>query len=359
MAKTRTRKQKLIRALVVSLVIIIVFALMNFVAAVIIYDSLFPRFDYSSYDLALNIDYEEIKEEYPRREIGFYNEDDFLLQGYLYGEGNKGIIIVAPGLQSGADDYLSLTTGLVDLGWRVCSFDTTGSFRSEGKNSIGFCQETEDLLALIETIKQDKELQNLPLFLAGHSRGGYAVACALQSEYDIKGIATISGANSPMEVTIDTSKNYVGPLAYMGYPFLYAYQTMKFGTDMTSMKASETISQSTCPTLIIQGTQDTVTPASTCSIYAHREEIENPNVEYLVYSEEYQNGHTNLLYSKDAVLYCESVDKEYEALLDKYPDGIPKSIAEEFYSSIDSEKANEANTDLILSINSFFENALK
>ncbi len=357
MAKTKTRKQRLIRGLAVSLVVILIFVLMNFVAAIIIYDSLFPRFDYSSYDLALNIDYEEIKEEYPRREIGFYN--DIRLQGYLYGEGNKGVVVVAPGLQSGADDYLSLITGLVDMGWRVFSFDTTGSFRSEGGNSIGFCQETEDLLAGLNILTHDPELEGLPLFLIGHSRGGYAVACALESEYDIKGIATISGANSPMEVTIDTSKNYVGPLAYMGYPFLYAYQAMKFGTDMTSQKASEAISESTTPTLIIQGTQDTVTPTDTCSIYAHKEEISNPNVEYLVYSEELQNGHTSLLYSKDAVVYCEKVDKQYDALNDKYPEGIPENIAEEFYSSIDSEKANEANKDLIIKINSFFENILK
>ena len=357
MAKTRTRKQKLMRALVVSLVVILIFALMNFVAAIIIYDSLFPRFDYSSYDLALNIDYEEIKEEYPRQEIGFYN--DIRLQGYLYGEGDKGIVVVAPGLSSGADDYLSLITGLVDMGWRVFSFDTTGSFRSEGGNSIGFCQETEDLLASLNILTQDPELEGLPLFLVGHSRGGYAVACALESEYDIKGIATISGANSPMEVTIDTSKNYVGPLAYMGYPFLYAYQAMKFGTDMTSQKASDAISESTTPTLIIQGTEDTVTPANTCSIYAHKDEIENPNVKYLVYSEELQNGHTNLLYSKNAVIYSESVDEEYDVLNDKYPEGIPENVAEEFYNSIDSEKANEANLDLIKNINNFFENALK
>ncbi len=359
MAKIRTRKQKLIRGLVVTLVIILIFAIINLAAAKIIYDSLFPRFDYSSYDLAMNIDYEEIKEEYPRREFGFFNNLDLRLQGYLYGEGDKGIIVVAPGLQSGADDYLSLILGLTDMGWRVFSFDTTGSFKSEGGDSIGFCQETEDLLSVIETIKHDKELKNLPLFLVGHSRGGYAAACALDSEYDIKGIATISGANSPMEVTVDTSKNYVGPLAYMGYPFLYAYQSMLFGAEMTEMKASEIISRSNCPTLIIQGTEDTVTPVDTCSIYAHSDEIENPNTEYLVYSDEYRNGHTNLLYSEEAVLYCESIDSRYEDLKDKYPEGIPEDIAEKFYSSIDSAKANQPNMHLIENINSFFENALK
>lgn len=359
MAKIRTRKQKLIRGLVVTLVIILIFAIINLVAAKIIYDSLFPRFEYSSYDLALNVDYEEIKEEYPRKELGFFNNLDLRLQGYLYGEGNKGIIVVAPGLQSGADDYLSLILGLADMGWRVFSFDTTGSFMSEGDNSVGFCQETEDLLAVLDTIKHSKELSHLPLFLIGHSRGGYAAACALDSGHDIQGVATISGANSPMEVTIDTSKNYIGNLAYAGYPFLYAYQAMLFGTDMTSMSASESISNSNCPALIIQGSEDTVTPSDTCSIYAHKNEIKNPNAEYLVYSQEYQNGHTNLIYSKDAVLYTEGIDKQYEELLSKYPDGIPEDIAESFYSSIDSRKANELNTDLLIKINNFFEEALK
>ncbi len=359
MAKIRTRKQKVLRGIVVTLVIILIFAIINFAAAKIIYDSLFPRFDYSSYDLALNLNYEEIKEEYPRKEVGVFSGNDIRLQGYLYGEGNKGIIVVAPGLQSGADDYLSLILSLADMGWRVFSFDTTGSFMSEGEDSVGFCQETEDLLAVLDTIKHSKELKNLPLFLIGHSRGGYAAACALESEYDIKAIATVSGANSPMEITIDTSKNYIGSFAYAGYPFLYAYQAMLFGTDMTSMSASESISQSDCPALIIQGAEDTVTPADTCSIYAHRDEIENPNVEYLVYSGEYQSGHTNLLFSKDATIYAEEIDRQYSKLKGKYPEGIPEDIAEDFYSSIDSKKANEPNADLLIKINSFFEDALK
>lgn len=359
MAKKRTRKQRLLRGAVVTLVIILIFAIMNLVAAKFIYDALFPRFEYSSYDLALNIDYKEIKEEYPRQEIGFINEDDIRLQGYLYGEGNKGIIVVAPGLESGADDYLSLIMSLTDMGWRVFSFDTTGSFRSEGEDSVGFCQETEDLYAALDIISHHKELKNLPLFLVGHSRGGYAVACALESDYDIKGIATISGANSPMEITIDTSKNYIGNFAYAGYPFLYAYQSMLFGTEMTGMKASESISNSDCPTLIIQGMNDTVTPPDTCSIYAHSDEIENPNVQYITFVNDNQNGHTNLLYSQEAVIYGKEIDRQYKELSEKYPEGIPEDIAESFYDSIDSQKLNEPNTALVEEINNFFEEALK
>lgn len=358
MAKVRTRKQKLLRCTVVTVVILLVFAILNLTAAKIIYDSLFPRFEYSSFDTALNLDYTEIKEDYPRHEIGFFR-DDVRLQGYLYGEGSKGIVVIAPGLQSGADDYLGLVKGFVDMGWQVFAFDTTGSFMSEGEDSVGFCQETEDLEAALRYIERDKELSRLPVFLVGHSRGGYAAACILATDCNVSGIATVSGANSPMEVTIDTSKSYIGNLAYAGYPFLYAYQSLLFGTEMTSMSASDSISNSTCPTLIIQGTEDTVTPMDTCSIYAHRDEIENPNAEYLIYSGEYQSGHTNLLYSKDAALYAEEIDKQYAELSEKYPEGIPEAVAEDFYSSIDSEKANQPNTDLLIQINSFFEKALK
>lgn len=357
--KERTRKQKLIRGAVVTLVILLIFAVMNFVAAKIIYDSLFPRFEYSDLDLAMNYDYNEIKHKYPCERIGFYNDDNIRLQGYLYGEGNKGLIVVAPGLSSGADDYLGLITSLADMGWRVFSFDTTGSFLSEGEDSVGFCQETEDLCAALHAINQNEKLKDLPLFLVGHSRGGYAVACALESGYNIRGIATISGANSPMEVTIDTSKNYVGNLAYAGYPFLYAYQAMLFGTQQAGMSASQSISNSSTPALIIQGTEDTVTPADTCSIYAHRDEIQNSNAEYLVFSSEKQNGHTNLLYSKEAVIYGEEINRQYDELSEKYPDGIPDDIAESFYDSIQSEKLNESNTELTGEINRFFEKNLK
>lgn len=357
MAKTKTRKQRLLRGMLVTLVILIVFAIMNFVAAKIIYDMIFPRFEYDSYDLAMNIDYKELGEDYPCEEITFQS-DDLRLQGYLYGEGDKGLIVFAPGLSSGANDYLGVYKGFIDMGWRVFSFDTTGSFLSEGEDSVGFCQETIDLLAALDTIESDPRLKDLPLFLMGHSRGGYAVACALESDYDIQAVATISGANSPMEVTIDTSKNYVGSFAFVGYPFLYAYQTMLFGWDMTSMTASQSISNSTCPTLIIQGEKDTTTPMDSCSIYAHKEEILNPNTEYLLLTDEDQNGHTNLLFSKEATTYTESVDEEYQKLSTAYPNGIPQDIANDFYSSIDSLRINEPNLQLLEKVNDFFEKHL-
>ncbi|MBQ4105774.1 MAG: alpha/beta fold hydrolase [Clostridia bacterium] len=354
MTERKNTARRIRRALTVTLVIILVLSVMNLVAAKIIYDSLFPRYEYTDYYLAKNPSNSEMEEAYPIREVGFLSDEN-RLQGYIYGEGDKGLVVISPGLSSGAQDYAGITMSLVDYGWRVFSFDPTGCFESEGDSSVGFAQAILDLDAVLNYIETDKELSKLDVFIFGHSRGGYAAACVLESDHSINGIVTVGAANSSMEITIDTSKNYIGNFAYLGYPALYTYQAMIFGTELTSITAVDSINNSDCSVMIVQGSEDDNTPADTCSIYAHKDEITNPLASFVLISDEHINGHTSVMYSKDAAIYQQEISDELDALEEQYPEGIPENVAQDFYSSIDDMLSSEANPELMAQINEFFE----
>ena len=135
--------------------------------------------------------------------------------------------------------------------------------------------------------------------MLGHSIGGYAVCCALRYEYKISAVVSISGVNSAMEGVISSSANYVGYFAYGNYGFLWLYQTMLFGADVVNMSASDEISQSDTPVLIVHGSEDNLFPDDKYSIISHRDEITSSQVEYLVCSTDEQNGHTSLLFDSD------------------------------------------------------------
>lgn len=354
MAERKAVKKKILKITAVVIVAVLLLSLGMLALTKIIYGAIFPRFDRTRIETALNISYAEIMDTYPRQRVTFMSEEN-RLTGYIYGEKNtKGLVLIASGLSDGAEDYTSLAMGFVDLGYRVFTFDTTGSFESEGESSVGFSQEVIDLDNALHFIEKDPELKKLPLFLFGHSRGGYSSAMMCTTNHDIKAIATAGAVNSPMEITMEWSTNYVGPVALTGYPALYAYQAMIFGTDIMNTSAAEALSESDIPSLVIHCENDVTVSVDGSSLYAHKDEVENPNAEFMLYENEENMGHTQLLFTKEANLYREDILSEYENLLLKYGSEIPEDIENSFLDSIDSQKAQEANLNLIELISDFY-----
>ena len=73
-----------------------------------------------------------MKDGYSRKAVSFQSGNN-TLKGYVYGEGNdKGLVVIAPGRATSAEEYLPEALFFVDNGWRVFSFDYTGSFEARG-----------------------------------------------------------------------------------------------------------------------------------------------------------------------------------------------------------------------------------
>ncbi len=186
----------------------------------------------------------------------------------------------------------------VDHGYQVFGYDNTGCYKSEGKNSVGLSQSVIDLDAALSYIENEKRFKSIPIFLYGHSWGGYA---------------------------------------YVEYPYIYLYQKMLFGEN-TNMSAVDGINNTDTPILIIHGNKDTTVGYEGAGTIAYRNEITNPNVQYKICDGERQNDHNKLFMSLDAIAYEKKLNADYDKLQKQYNENIPKEIDAEFCANVDKEK---------------------
>lgn len=283
------------RVLIIILTVLTVHCAGSMVATKLIYDSIFSRYTADIVEPA-----PELRDMVSNRESLFYDYDGLTLAGYLYRcentDARDALVVLAPGFHAGVDDYLWQTKALMDRGWSVFVFDPSGSFESSGDSYVGFPQEILDLNATLEYIEANDRFGYESLALLGHSRGGYAAGCVLNYDHDIDAVVTVSGVNSAMEGIMGYSTAAIGPVAYGNYGFLWLYQTMLFGADVTNLSAHEQIMDSGVPTLVVHGTADVDFPMEKNSIISHREQICTPAVEYLTCDVPGQNGHTDLLF---------------------------------------------------------------
>ncbi len=287
------RKYNLKKVLRNIIIIIFTVLVLNFIVTKFVYDSCFPRQDLRKVPVVPS----ELTDMVMSRQQIYFDSGQNRLSAYCYdSEQKSALVVLCPGYTSGADDYLWQIKSLLDCGYGVFAFDTTGSFESEGSSSVGFSQELCDLDSALDYIELNSKLGYDDIILFGHSRGGYAVACVSLFGHSADAIVTVSGVNSAMEGIMDTSVNKIGQLAYANYPTLWLYQTAIFGADTVNVCADEQLSQSNTPTLVIQGKNDEQLPSDAFSIISHKEEITNDNVEYLLWDEKNHDGHTTLLY---------------------------------------------------------------
>ncbi len=309
------KKSKLKRISVIIVAVLLIFITVSMVVTKIVYDSVFVR-----YDGTISVTEEPLKGLVSNRENKVYYSGENKLSGYLYrcesSNDNNTLVVVAPGHNSSADNYLWQIKSLLDYGWSVFAFDSTGSCNSEGDSQVGFPQILSDLNSTIKYIEKNDRFGYNEIVLFGHSKGGYAACCALSYDYDISAVVSVSGVNSAMEGVIGLSTQHVGFLAYGNYGFLWLYQAMLFGSDTLNMCADEEISQSDVPVMVIHGNNDELIPMDKFSIISYSDEIESDNVTYYVCDKDDQNGHTNLLFDKDGTANDELME-EINAFLEQ------------------------------------------
>ena len=83
---------------------------------------------------------------------------------------------------------------------------------------------------------------------------------------------------------------------------------------------------------------------------AARDQITNPNVEYIVRSREGQNGHNSLFQSPDSIAYREEINRAYEALYAQYGGEIPDDVKAAFYAPIDKRRASAVDGEFMDSV---------
>lgn len=348
MTKKKKRGLKIVLIIAAALLVVIFSAGMT-VTSVMMSDN-FSRGDYADQRFTADYYYEHYQAEYPRTEVEFKSGDN-TLKGYIYGIDNgKGLLVFAHGIGEGHESYLKSLLWFVDNGWRVFAYDATGSGHSEGAGTRGLPQSALDLDAALTFAESDPRLNSLPVFLMGHSWGGYAVTAVLNFDHKIAGAASIAGYNKPIDMILEWTEDSLGGIRYLMYPFVQIYSAALFG-QYSGMTAVDGINKSNIPVLIIHGTEDGTIGYDKSSIISERENITNPNAQYLTID---GGGHNNIFYTAEALEYINEFNKDYRVIYEQYNGDIPEDVLVEIYSGSDRELINTPNEELLSQIENFF-----
>lgn len=347
----KRKKRVLIIALAVLMLLTVLFTAATVITAVNM-DANFGRGEYPDPRFTLDYFYEHYAADYPRVEVSFKSGEN-TLRGFIYGaENDKALLVFAHGIGNVHEGYMNELLWFVDRGWRVFAYDATGSGYSEGDGTRGLPQSALDLNEALNFAERDERLSGLPIYLMGHSWGGYAVTAVLNFDHDIKGVASVAGYAEPVQMIYEFSSGVVGELRPLLYPSICLYNKFRFGK-YAGLSAVDGINKRDVPVLIFHGTKDQTIGYNESAIIAHRDEITNPNAEFVTLD---GVTHSGMFYTAEARAYNNGEFAEKRrALFEKYDGGdIPESELAALYESADRELMNTPNEELLGRIESFF-----
>ena len=306
---TKLKKKQLGRLAAVGVSVVLLGGLFSSIpAATAVYHSIFDR----QFETAAEIDQDPASFELVRREEPFYSFGD-RLSGFLYtsGEGeSRGLFVIAHGFGNASHrTYLPLIEALCQRGFWVFAYDAAGVEASEGEGPRGLPRGVMDLESAILHAKGLPETEDLPLYLAGHSWGAYSVGCALSLFPEVQGAVLFAGFNQSEDMLFHFAKKYVGPLAYLGYPFIRAYEESQFPSPYASLSAVEGIKSATCPVLIVGAEGDETVP-HTLGYDVFRDAFAGEDRVTLLMRE--ARDHKNLFYSDSAMAHRDALRRRWE-----------------------------------------------
>lgn len=347
-----------LRTVAIILVSVICFCAINTVAIILVYDSFFYKLERPDYSIHPGLyDYDKVKDSFPRTEFTFRSGEADIQMYFYEAQSPRGLVVISPGYVAGGDDYIPLAMALVEGGYSVFSLDYTGVYDSGGKDGIGMCQSLVDLDRALDYIGEDPSLSDMPLFLVGHSWGGYASASVVELHPEVDGCALIAPMYNGATVMVEMGADYYGEFLRVAQPVFYLYQKHLFG-EYIEYNGVRGINSTDIPVLIAQGVDDDVMTMDGLSITAHKDEITNPNVTYY-YGYGLQGGHTEIWHSTESVEYQKQVAAELEELYNSNGGEPSYDQLVEFYSNVDHRLYSEVNDELVSLILSTFEKALE
>ncbi len=345
-------------ALITVITLTLLYTLGGGAVSYLVYSQTFGRVGYSQDRTGFvpNLDYSGIDQsKYPREEFTF-TVDGNKLTGYEYGKDkSRGLIVISSGLGGTGDDYMTLVTRFIDDGYCVITYDNTGVAGSEGNNTRGLAQSAIDLDALLTHIESQQRYDHLPLYLLGHSWGGYGVCAALSHPHRVKAAVSMAAYNDPVESFNELGSQNVGSAFYLFYPHMWLLQRGYFGAAM-EVKAVDAINANDIPFLIIQGKNDDLVTMNV-AIYGCQDQITNEKAQFLLT----EGDHEWVYCSKEALEYQNQLAESRKEYRDKYPQGdedydtyIAKWVDS---NNLDIEFYNQVDEAIILRIENLFDSA--
>ena len=261
----------------------------------------------------------------------------------------KGLIVFSHGIFDGQLNYLPEIDYFARRGYKVFGFDNTGSHLSGGKSLRGLPQSAEDLDTALAYVTEATKNENLPLFLFGHSWGGYAV-CAVNcyNSYNISGVFVQNGFNRSSDMLTAESVRRYGRLMLLFAPYIKLYEKIKFGK-RSKFTAAKGVARATArgTKFLIMHSLDDKTVSLANSVLSNV--IKNENITLITQK---NKGH-NSLDSDEAIAYKKRLDDTCYTELGKNPTSTAKR---EFYQkNADKKVYFEIDRSLMKLIADFYE----
>ena len=325
---------------------------------VTIYDKIFARYERPDYSVIPGIVcVDRLDSSIRREEISFYSGDVLLKGNYFSCDNPKGIVLMAHGIHAGGDDYLNIVLYFLEKNYNVFSFNYRGVYDSEGDSCVGFCESLIDVNHAINYISSHDKYNRLPLFLFGHSWGGYAVTSVLSLQNKVKACAAVAGMHNGFTMIIDKAKSYVGDFAEKSRPIFESYQKFLFG-NYVNYDAVTGINNSNIPVVIAHGFDDKVIVFSKESIVSRNNEIKNSKLKYY-FGKGLQGSHNGIMFSNEAIIYQQQLKDELKSLEKEKGRKLTQEELQEFYKDVNHERYSEVNRELMDLILETFDLALK
>ncbi len=328
----------------------------NVVAAIVVHNSFFVRYERPDYDRYPGMYcYDRFDGSLPRELLTVETESADLAAYYYPVEEPKGLVVMVHGYHAGADDLLPLAEALVKEDYAVFSYDSTGTYSSGGKSGVGMCQSLKDLDAVLNWLSCNAPYDELPKLLLGHSLGGYAVTSVLALHPEVKACVAVAPVCDATTLMVEKSVEETSVLAYSVKPVFDAYQKYRFGS-YTQYNAVVGINASEIPVLIAQGMEDSVITHDGQSVTAYLQKITNPNVS-VYYGTGLQGTHTGIWHSAAAEEYVHTVAAQLQQLESEQGRALTAEELTAFYETVDHRLYSEVNPELMQLILETFEKA--
>lgn len=294
-------------------VILVLFVLLPSGLAVFIYEQHFGQ-RYETY-VPLSRSLDEFQG-LQRERRTFVSKQGQKLAGYKYykeGLNPKGTVIIAHGLGGGGhNSYLDIADYLAGSGYWVFGYDATGNDESEGKSVRGLPQGLIDLDYAIRYVKDSPDFAGLPIFLFGHSWGGYSVGSVLKFHPDVKAAVIAAGFNKPVDMIAEVGGKIAGKAVHLLLPYISLYERLKFGTyaNQTSIAGFE---HSAAGVMILHSMDDnTVPPAVGWDLFQARYG-NDPRFQFVRFDD---RGHNWIWHADSARAYRAEFNEQFAAYLE-------------------------------------------
>ncbi len=294
----RIKKRILILFIITAILYLIITPLTIF----IVHSVVMSKCTYKEHDPDKFLIYADVAEKYPREKFEIASGKN-TLSAWLYGKENtKGLIIVAPGHRDSNDIKLYEIMYFVDAGFQVLCFDYTGCYTSEGSTFGGYTQAVYDLDAVLSWCDKNEQFKTLPVYLFGHSLGGYAVTAVLNYPHRIDAVVSASGFNSAKEQWECSIKRFTGPAYFLIKPVNLLFIHFKYGADK-NLSAVSGINKTQIPVFVISAEDDIFYGGKTSPIYQKQNMITNQNCKFLLMDQPEHNGHFSYFLTDAAIEY--------------------------------------------------------